>query len=65
MAGAGNSLSRNPNICASCSSLSDGMDAASDSEPVAHSPEASTRETTAPAKALPREQIAVSRSYGR
>ena len=26
MAAQGNSLSRNPNVCASCSSLSDGMD---------------------------------------
>ena len=52
MAGRGNSLSRNPNICASCSSLADGMEESSfPSLPEVHSSESVT--PPGPASAVP------------
>jgi hypothetical protein len=35
---AGNALSRNPNICASCSSLADGMEESTESENISLAP---------------------------
>jgi hypothetical protein len=43
----GNSLSRNPNVCASCSSLLDGMDDADPGKVLASAVEAEAKETLA------------------
>jgi hypothetical protein len=51
----GNALSRNPNVCASCSSMADGMDAPSMSNRVSLSPSAARTAAQAPPEEHPAE----------